>query len=216
MLIRILSGIGIVSLVTSLLTPTLLFSDDSETSLSGRWVLNQSMSDDSEEVFNKSRSNMRSGRGGGGRGPGGMSGGRGGSGPGMGGSSGGYGREMDPGSRSGGDDDARRLLQQAVLTSEKLTITLSDIEIMFDTGQGEPKKYLIDGRGTPLDKELTVVFAGWENDQMVVEKTTGGGQKLIERYTVSSSGSQLHVAISMRRPNSTDMIKIQRVFDRIG
>lgn len=203
-----ISIIGLGFLIICMLSPTMLFSDDSNTSLVGSWTLNQSLSDDPKEALKKSRSKMR---GGAGRRSGGMGGGRGGYGGGMGGD---YGPGMGRNASSGGND-ARKHLKQGVLTAQNLKITMSDTEFMLDTGKGEPDKYLIDGRGTPLDKELTVVLAGWENDQMVVEKTTGGGQKMFERYTVSSSGSQLHVAISMQRPNSTDMINIQKVFDRL-
>jgi hypothetical protein len=215
MIISNTKAFGLISVLILSMNPTLGFASDANPQLAGSWELNQSLSDNPEEVFKKAAStkgNMRGGGGGYGKRGGGGGGGYGKHGGGSGG--GRHSSGMSGGGRGSDNEGREKLPMQGVLMAQALEITLSDTEFVLDTGTGIPQSYLIDGNGTPLDNELTVVFAGWEGDQMVVEKTTGGGQKVFERYTVSPSGSQLHVAISMRRSDSTGLINIQRIFNR--
>lgn len=200
-----------------LLAPTQMLANDIKPDLSGSWQLNQAMSDDPKEAFKNARKKMRKqGRKGmgdemrsagwpSGDGPGGKGKREG---------RGGFGERMKKGRGAFGDDKNSSKMQ-GVLIAETLDITLTETEITFVVDANDAQVFLIDGRGTPLDENMTVVLAGWEGDQMVVEKTSGGSRKRFERYTVSPDGSQLHVAVSIEQSISQKPIKILRIFDRI-
>lgn len=194
-------------ILTLSLTPSIMLANDEKPVLAGAWELNEALSDDPNKAFKKTEGRSRSGRGEGGRSGGGRRGG----GSGKGGS---RGSSMNNDSESDGSGQ-KSAPKKGLMTAKMLDISLTETEMLLKTDTGVIESYLIDGRGTPLDKELTVVLAGWEENQMVVEKTSGGGQKIFERYTVSPTGSQLHVAISIQRPTSSERIKITRVFNRI-
>ena len=178
--------------------------------LSGRWVLNEGLSEDAREKMRAARGGRR-GPDGGGVGPSG--GGRGG----FGGRGGGLGGRRPPeggvpgGGRDGGGDP--RAAMRAVLeAATELTITHTTREIAVLEKDGRLRALHPDGEKYQ-DSSGAEVKTSWDKDRLVVQTSRQRGPSVTETWRMDGEAAQLVVELRFQPPNGED-VTVKRVYDR--
>ncbi len=103
----------------------------------------------------------------------------------------------------------------AVLNAATLDIRQQQHRVRFVYGSAEPIIYLTDGQASSKDNNLNITLAGWEGAQLVIEKNGPGGS-ILERWTRSPDRRQLHVQLEFTMPLAGTMVVIHQFFDRIA
>lgn len=178
--------------------------------LSGRWVLNEELSEDAREKMRGGRGG-RGGPEGGGIGPPG--GGRGGSG----GRGGGFGgrrrpRGGDAGGVHGGDGDPRAAMRAVFEAATELTITHTAREIAILEKDGRLRALHPDGEKYE-DSSGAEVKTRWDKDRLVVQTSRGRGPSVTETWRMAGEPAQLVVQLRFQPPNGRD-VTVKRVYDR--
>lgn len=86
--------------------------------------------------------------------------------------------------------------------------------LQFQFDLSEPSKYLINGEAHSEDGNVNITLAEWEQCQFVIERNGPGG-KVIEKWTPSPDGLQLHVSIFYDPPASPQTLIFNRMFDKV-
>lgn len=166
---------------------------------SGSWLLDSDASDDPQEQMRDAmKSMMRAG--GGGRGMGGGS-------PGQGRGGGMGGGQRGRGAAGGMDSRGQRTqveISALAAASPSLVITHEDPMLLIVSEGNRNQRLYTDFRGASvsanggLDQRVTV--AGWEGAVLVVETTTNGGLRLVQRYQLDAATGRLVVASAIHVP----------------
>jgi hypothetical protein len=177
--------------------------------LQGKWTLNESLSDDSQQLMNravealiKERRTVISGESPQ-RGPGR--------------SKLKIGEDVPmPGDRDpyGAVSDSRL----AALRAKSILIDQDESMLSFTFNDAAPVSYLIN-QATSTDQNINLTFADWEGSQLVVEKNGPDGL-VLERWILSPDASQLYLLVSMEIklpdfPLPAEPLLIGRMFDKI-
>lgn len=175
---------------------------------SGRWVLNEKVSDDPRAKVKDAMKSMKRPRGpsqtggvGGGRGGGGKKGGRGHA-------------AMDPAGQGRGvqlgDVDYPSM-------SKTLDIAQADPRVLITDEDGRVQQIYSDLRGSSISAsgslQQRVTTAGWERGALVVESTANNGQRLIQTYSLKADPRQLVVLAEITIPQLDDPIQVRQVYD---
>jgi hypothetical protein len=174
--------------------------------LSGRWVLNETLSDDAREKM-RAAGGERGGSGGGGFGPPG--GGRGGSG----GRGGGFGGGRPPeGGRPGGDGDPRAAMRAVFEAATALTITHTAREIAVLDKDGRLRALHPDGKKYASSSGAEVKTR-WDKDRLVVQTSRDHGPSVTETWRMAGEPAQLVIELRFQPPNG-EAVTVKRVYDR--
>lgn len=207
-----------ISAILALLFLSPAHAQDDPPNLTGKWILNQKLSDDFAEVMKEAGGGgQERPQGGGGRGGGGGKGGggRGGGGRGGGGRGG--------GSRGGGDDqnadrqtqDQERL-NRALEEYSRLEIFHDGIELNVTNGLDITRLLYTDGREMTIwtQRGEAKATATWQ-DQMLMVTWKSGQESLsrVRKYTLSDEGQKLTLLETMHPPGQDQTIEITMVYD---
>ena len=105
----------------------------------------------------------------------------------------------------------------AALRADSIAIEENAPEIRFTFDDAATVSYSI-GQATSTDQNINLAFSDWEGSQFVVEKNGPDGLQL-ERWILSPDASQLYLAVSLELklpdfPVPSKPILIGRMFDR--
>lgn len=181
---------------------------DSPTNLTGKWILNEKLSDDFNKIMQEAHgSDQRSPQGGK------QGGGR----------RGGGGRGGGPGSgQQGGSEKGERQVkaqQRAARAGEeysRLEIFHDGIELNVTNGLEISHLIFTDGRQMNIwtqngEARATAI---WQDQTLVVQwKTSQDTMSRIRRYTISDGGQRLTVTEARRLPNQDKAMEITLVYD---
>ena len=178
--------------------------------LSGSWLLNQSLSADTQGAIAHAVAQGREARIGAAQGRGGMRGGKGG------------------GRREGGKG-RNRSIDQAPTPRERLDVLVAELspsaeQVVIEQTAAE----LIVSYGTQWEyrhlfgEKVAVSVAGydgerrsgWQDQQFIVETKTESGSKVTERFTVDPDDKQLQIVLTLESKRLPDPITVTRVYDR--
>jgi hypothetical protein len=178
--------------------------------LSGRWVLNETLSEDAREKMRAARGGRR-GPDGGGVGPSG--GGRGG----FGGRGGGLGGRRPPeggapGGGRNGDGDPRSAMRAVFEAATELTITHTTREIAVLEKDGRLRVLHPDGEKYE-ESSGAEVKTSWDKDRLVVQTSRKPGPSVTENWRMAGEPAQLVVELRFQPPNGED-VTVKRVYDR--
>ena len=103
----------------------------------------------------------------------------------------------------------------------QLQITLEEPKYLFVYEDNYQRPVYTDGRSqsvslTGLDEVEDFSFAYWENDTLLVEARPRDGGFTMESYHLSADGMQLTVALYIQPFSFTEPIELNRVYDRAG
>jgi hypothetical protein len=176
--------------------------------LQGKWVLNESLSDDSQQLMRRAVEALRKDR----RTV--ISGDSVERGPGR--SRIGEGVPM-PGDRDPYDDAVVVDPRLAALRAKSILIDQNESVLSFAFNDVTPVSYLIN-QATSMDQNINLTFADWEGSQFVVEKNGPDGL-MLERWILSPDASQLYLMVSVEMklrdfPLPAEPVLIGRMFDR--
>lgn len=180
---------------------------------SGHWAFNAKASDDPQEKVKEAMKAMRQAQGGG-RGAGGGSGrqGRGG------GMRGGGQGHASPGGMGGRSEMSAGEMSGLTATPERLDITHEDPMLLIADENGLHRRFFTDFRGASISisssVQQRVAVAGWEGTTLIVETTTNGGTKLIQRYQIDAETGQLMIS-SAAQLSGVQEVAFRLVYDRI-
>lgn len=175
-------------------------------SLTGRWQLNKSESEDARAKMAAAREARRADSGGSGGGMGrGRSRGHGGFG---GGARGGAGRG------GGGEDRSMATRQEFFVAADTLTITGNDTELTLDDGDGQLQRLPLDGRSHPREADGTETTARWTGSALEVASKAGNAGALTTTYRLVPEARKLEVTsvLSGRRGSP---VSVRRVYDAV-
>ena len=191
--------------------------------LSGTWALNKQLSADTQGAIAHAIAEARSNVGGRGNRSGGMRGGKGGTrgsmgGVGPGGSGdrrSGKGSRVDTGQAVEPRERLDVLVDELSPSSDVVVIEQSATELIVQYGVLWQYRHL-------FGEELKVSIAGydgkrlsgWQEQQYVVETKTENGSKVHERFSISSDGGQLQIALKLDSKLFSNPITVTRVYDR--
>jgi hypothetical protein len=168
--------------------------------LSGVWILNPELSDDTRDEMHETMEGRGGGSGGGPppMSPGGGRAGPPGGGPGAGGPSG-----ADPQERM------RALFEPA----EEIWVTQTPAEIEVDEVYGRLRRFRPNGRKYKTDNGTAEIQSEWKDGQLRVKTERGRGAKEVETWELSPDGRRLTVRLRLEGGRMPE-ITLTRVYDR--
>ena len=198
--------------ILSLLFLASAMAQDGLPNLTGKWVLNEKMSDDFAAVMKEAKSGgsempQGGGRGGGGKGGGGRGGGMGGGGKGGGGSRG------DSEERQA---KAQERMDRALKEYSHLEIYHAGIELNVTNGLDISHLLYTDGNEMTIwtQRGEAKATATWREDILVVEwKTRQDTVSRIREYTLGSEGRILTMIESLQLPGQDKSIEMTMVYE---
>ena len=188
---------------------------------SGRWALNNALSDDPREKMSEHSSQGGGGRGegGGGRGGFGMGGGRGGYGGGRGGYGGGGGGRGggNRGSGEGGGGEGSGTANEVLWDVSHLVVTdggAKDPSFMIERADGGKRLLFTDGRKVEQegDAGTTTTKAKRKGDKIVVDTQYPNGREVVETWELLSGPARMLV-VSTKISGKRGSFSFKRVYD---
>lgn len=156
----------------------------------GQWAFNKEASDDARQKLRESLAERRGGGRGGGVSP-------------------------APGTppASLGDDDMREALRPLFEPAERVTITQTPAEIVWQEEYASARTFRPNGRSYKTDNGTAELKVQWKDGRLVVEKKLARGGKLTETWELAADGARLVLSLKLddglRSP-----LKLQHVYDR--
>ncbi len=179
--------------------------------LSGFWKLNKELSDEPREILQQAMQESRNfksrseGKGRGGFGRRGMRS---------------SGRMV---SREGGTFGGRgqrplQGLSEFIQPTEQMEIIYEKPVLNIVQEDGRKRRFYTDNRGASISAsgglQQKVTTAGWEKTDLIIETTSDGGPRIIERYSLDSSLRQLNVAVQVILQNRSAPASYRLVYDQ--
>ena len=161
--------------------------------LTGVWMLNEALSDDSAKVMAAMQGARRVPTG--------------------------HGPWMHGGGRGGRNQSEMRLMQErmhrAMEAPASLTITQASGSIAFADGRGRSQTLTTNNKKQKLalDDRMIEVRTRWYDGRLVNETSLGDDLKLMETYSLASVGRQLHVTVKLEGSHMSQPVHVRRVYD---
>lgn len=195
-------------------------SADVKIDLSGRWAINDSLSDDPAAKMKESAGSGRSGGGGGGDTGGGSGGGGGGYGGGLGGGGGrggfgGGGRRGGAGGRGGSGGESGAPPSEVLQTVRHLLITEKDPELRIASADGDGKTRVLFTDGRKIEEErfdgTLKIKTKKKSDKIVVSYEYPSGREVTETWELLTPARRILVMTKVEGRRGTFSFK--RVYD---
>lgn len=174
---------------------------------SGKWVLNEDLSDDIAEKLGEIKSQSRKKASNVNReiSTGGRSGRK----------SGGKGGQMR--NKQEGFQTSRQNISNLLYTSKILEVTHEDPMLLIVTDDGNRERVFTDYRGVSVSAsgslKKKIITAGWENEVLVLETVGDTGPNLIQQFRMKKQPKQLVINSSIRLLGLSQPIIVTNVYD---
>lgn len=99
------------------------------------------------------------------------------------------------------------------LHADQVVISQAEGELIFRYADYKPIHYATSGQPVSHDGNISVTMAEWEKSRFVIE-LNGPRGTLIEEWTPSPDGQQLHLSVFFRPQISAQPMQFNRLFDR--
>jgi hypothetical protein len=111
------------------------------------------------------------------------------------------------------DDDRREALRSLFEPAERITITQTPAEIVWQEEYGSVRTLRPNGRSYKTDNGMAELKAQWKAGRLVVEKKLARGGKLVESWELATDGARLVLSLKLDDGVSAPL-KLQHVYDR--
>lgn len=97
--------------------------------------------------------------------------------------------------------------------AKEIVVKSDSQKLIFIFDQQKASDYLLNGEPLSLDGNINITLSAWEAGKFIVEKNGPGG-RLLEQWTLSPDGAQLHLRVQYEPPMLLQPLVLNRLFDR--